>query len=75
MRSIKINYEKVQKRNLGLGTYPCLAQVVKGRNFSRKSLIKSFNEIMPESEYSPEEKKELIDHLEYLTNLPVEGEN
>ena len=74
MRSIEASFKKVQSRNLNLGAYPCLAQVVKGKHFARKSLVKAFNELMPESEYAREEKKELIDHLETVTNLSVEGE-
>ena len=75
MRSIQSSYEKNQKCNPYLGSYPCLATAVKERGFSRKSLVKAFNELMPKEEYAESEKKVLIDHLEYLTNLPVEGEN
>ena len=74
MRSIEANYKKVQARNPNLGTYPCLAQVVRYKKFSRKSLVKAFNELMPESEYAKDEKKELIDYLESQTNLAEEGE-
>ena len=74
MRSIEANYQKVQTRNSNLGTYPCLARAVRYKNFSRKSIIKAFNELMPESEYEKDEKKELIDYLENQTNLSEEGE-
>jgi len=75
MKNIRANYRKVQTCNPNLGTYPCLSQAVKGRRFSRKSLVKAFNELIPESEYAKDESKGLIDHLEYLTNLAEEGEN
>jgi hypothetical protein len=74
MRSIEANYKKVQAKNPNLGTYPCLVQVVRCKKFSRKSLVKTFNELMPESEYAQDEKKELIDYLENQTNLVEEGE-
>mgnify|MGYP001568903772 CR=1 FL=1 len=74
MRSIKRSYLKAQNRNPNIGTYVCLASVVKHRKFSRKALVKAFNELMPEEEYSNDETKELVDYLEYLTKLPVEGE-
>lgn len=74
MRSIEANYRKVQDRNPNWGTYLCLAPVVKHRKFSRKSLVKAFNELMPEEEYAKEEAKDLIDYLESLTNMPEEGE-
>ena len=74
MRSIEANYQKIQTRNPNLGAYPCLAQVVRNKRYSRKSLVKAFNELMPESEYEKDEKKELIDYLENQTNLSEEGE-
>lgn len=74
MRSIEANYLKIQVRNTNLGIYPCLVQVVKHKKFSRKSLIKAFNDLMPESEFAQDEKKGLIDYLEGITNLAVEGE-
>ena len=73
MRSIKANYRKVQACNPNLGTYPCLAQAIRHKRFSRKSLVRTFNELMPESEYVQDEKKELIDYLESQTNLAEEG--
>ena len=74
MRSIEANYKKIQARNPNLGVHPCLCQAVRYKKFSRKSLAKAFNKLMPESEYIQDEKKELIDYLENQTNLAEEGE-
>lgn len=74
MRSIEANYKKIQAKNSNLGTYPCLVKVVRFKKFSRKSLVKAFNELMPESEYAQDEKKGLIDYLENQTKLAEEGE-
>ena len=74
MRSIEANYKKVQARNPNLGTHPCLIQAVRYKKFSRKSLVNAFNNLMLESEYAQDEKKELIDYLENQTNLAEEGE-
>lgn len=74
MRSIKANYQQIQECNPNLGAHPCLCRAVRYKKFSRKSLVKAFNELMPEEEYAKDETKELIDYLEYLTNLPEEGE-
>jgi hypothetical protein len=74
MRSIEANYEKFQTRNVYLGVFPCLVKAVRNKKFSRKALLKSFNDLMPESEYSQDEKKELVDYLEYMANLSEEGE-
>lgn len=74
MISIESNYKKVQVKNPNLGSYPCLAQVVKYKKYSRKSLVKAFKKLIPESEYVKDEQKGLIDYLENLTNMPEEGE-
>lgn len=74
MRSIEANYRKVQTRNPNLGVYPCLVQSVKGKKFSRKSLVKAFNDLMPKEEYCKKEAKGLIDYLENITNIAEEGE-
>ncbi len=74
MRSIEANYKKIQARSLNLGAYPCLARVVKGKKYSRKSLVKAFKELMPEDQYDKEEIKSLIDHLEIITNIAEEVE-
>lgn len=74
MKSIKSNYEKIQKENPNLGTYPCLVKAVKGKNFSRKSLVKAFNQLMPRDDYKMKEKTGLIKHLQTMTNMPEEGE-
>lgn len=74
MRSIERKYKKIKNKNQGLGAYPCLALSVKHKRFSRKSILKAFNELVPEDEYSVDETKGLVDYLDYLTNLPEEGE-
>ena len=73
MRSISRNYEEIQAKNPSMGAYPSLARIVKHRKFSRKSLVKNFNDLIPKSDYAESEKKVLIDNLESLTNMPVEG--
>lgn len=74
MRSIERSYKKIQTRSPNLGTYPCLAQAVRDRKFSRKSLVKAFSKLMPENEYAKGETKELIDCLENISNPSEEGE-
>lgn len=74
MISIKSNYKNIQNNNPYCGGYICLASAVKSKNFSRKSLVKAFNEIVPKDEYLKAESKGLIDHLYMLTNMPEEGE-
>lgn len=74
MRSIEANCKKIQSSKPYLGVYSCLVQAVKDKGFSRKSLVKAFNNLMPKEDYLETEKKELIDYLESQTKLAEEGE-
>lgn len=73
MRSIQANYQKTQKNNPHVGSYLCLAQAVKHKNYARKSLFKALQELVPEDEYLKEEARGLVDHLVYLTEMPCGG--
>ncbi len=74
MRSIQNTYNTLKIRRPEHGSYLCLAESIKGRKFSRKSLVRAFKEIMPENEYCKSETTRLINHLEYLTNRVEEVE-
>jgi hypothetical protein len=75
MRSIQANYFKIQNRNPLVGSYLCLTQAVKYKNYGRKSLLKALQELVPEDEYLKEETKKLVDHLVCLTKPSEEGES
>ena len=74
MRSIEARFVEIQSRYPNLGVYPCLAMAVSKKHFSRKNLVKNFKKVMPFDDFSKDDQKELIDHLEYLTNSAEEGE-
>ena len=74
MRSIEKNYQTIKVKNTHLGDYICLAKAVRGKRFSRKNLVKAFKELVPKEDYEASEAKELINHLECLTNIAEEGE-
>ncbi len=74
MRSIRARFKEQELKNPFNGASINLVRAVRGKKFSRKSLVKAFNELIPEREYEKNEQKELIDYLENQTNLPEEGE-
>ncbi len=74
MISIERNFNKIQAHNQNYGSYLCLAEAIKGKKYSRKSLVRNFIKLMPQNEYLKSEQKGLIDYLENLTNLSEEGE-
>ena len=75
MRSIESNFQDLYKKQKAVGMYICLALAVRSKGFSRKALVKAFNSLVPKDEHLENEKKELVDHLEYLTKMPRGGRN
>jgi len=74
MRSVEANFLKIEKRNHNQGAFISLAQAVRGKGFSRKSIVKAFKNLMPEEEYAKDETKALIDNLENFARVLEEGE-
>ncbi len=71
MRSIQTIYKKIQDKNPDTGAYLLLARSVLHKKFARKNLVQAFNKIVPKDDYDKSDRFELINHLEYLTNLPL----
>lgn len=72
MKQIKIHYQKVKETNPLLSNYSCLAKVVKGKKFSRFTILQNFNKLVDKSEYEAKDKTKLIDYLYKLSNPSVE---
>lgn len=68
MKSIKANLIRVIQRNPGYTNYTALATAIKGKGFSRKAILKAFNEFVPLEEYERKYKKRVIYHLYKLSN-------
>lgn len=75
MRSIEFLFRQVAKTAPDYGSYPCLAHSVRGHGFSRESLRIAFRKFVNKDDYDPKEKKQLLDHLEDLTQTPRGREN
>lgn len=50
------------------GSYVCFARAIAGQKFSRQTLRKWFYQLVDKSDYAKNEVKELLAHLEHLTN-------
>ena len=74
MRSIKARFKEQEQKNPFHGASINLVRAVRGQKFSRQNLFKAFNELMPDEEYEKDEKRELIDFLETITNTIEENE-
>jgi hypothetical protein len=63
MRSVKRIFNKIRGENLYWSDYTCFAEAVRGRSFSRKTIIRNFNSLVDKEEYARSEKKEIIEYL------------
>jgi hypothetical protein len=67
MRSIKRIFSKIRSENPYWSDYICFAETVRGRKFSRKTIIRNFNSLVDKEDYARSEKKEIIDFLAELS--------
>ena len=67
MRSVKRVFKRIRDENSFWSDYICFAEAIRGRRFSRKTIIHNFNSLVDKEEYARSEKKEIIDFLEELS--------
>ncbi|MCF7843523.1 hypothetical protein K9M47_01350 [Candidatus Gracilibacteria bacterium] len=72
MKSIKANFEKIQKCEPILGSYSCLAMAVKGKGFTTQTISRFFTKIMPLGDYDKNDRPLLVKHLALLSNPLVD---
>lgn len=72
MKSLERRFKNISTRNTGWSSYVCFAEAVRGQNFSRRVLLVWFNKLVDKNDYSQDEKKQLLVHLECL-NKPNEA--
>lgn len=66
MRSIEARFRKFN--NEPSSSYLAFSRAIEGQNFSRDSISRNFINLVNVDDYEHEEKKQLIDHLENLSN-------
>jgi hypothetical protein len=67
MRSVKRVFNRIRSENPYWSDYICFAEAVRGRKFSRKTIIRNFNSLVDKEDYARSEKKEVIDFLVELS--------
>jgi hypothetical protein len=67
MRSVKKVFNRINSENPYWSDYICFAEAVRGRRFSRKTIIRNFNSLVDKEDYARSEKKEIIDFLVELS--------
>jgi hypothetical protein len=63
MRSLKRIFNRIRSENPYWSDYTCFAEAVRGRKFSKKTIIRNFNSLVDEEDYAKNEKREIIEHL------------
>jgi hypothetical protein len=69
MKSVKKVFNRIRNENPYWSDYICFAEAVRGRRFSRKTIIRNFNSLVDKEDYARNEKKEIIDFLMELSKL------
>jgi hypothetical protein len=67
MRSLKRIFDKVSGRNSLWSDYMCFAEAVRGKKFSRKTIVRYFNSLVDKEDYAKSEKKEILRFLAELS--------
>jgi len=70
MKSLERRYNNIADNNPLGAPYFCLANAVKGQQFSRGTISHSFTKLIDVNEYGQGEKRQLINHLCTLSNIP-----
>jgi hypothetical protein len=63
MKSIKRIFSRIKSENPYWSDYTCFAEAVRGRKFSKKTIIRNFNSLVDKEDYAKNGKKEIIEYL------------
>jgi predicted Ser/Thr protein kinase len=69
MKSVKRVFNRIRSENPYWSDYICFAEAIRGKKFSRKTIIRNFNSLVDKEDYARNEKKEIIDFLMELSKL------
>jgi hypothetical protein len=67
MRSLRRIFSKIRSENPYWSDYTCFAEAVRGRRFSKRTIIRNFNSLVNKEDYAKSEKRKIIEHLAKLS--------
>jgi len=67
MRSVRRVFKRIEAKNPCWSSLLCFAEAVRGRNFSRRTILRNFNALVDEEDYAKDEKNEIIEFLVELS--------
>ena len=68
MKSLEIRFNKIAEKNPYWSSYICFAEAVSGQGFGRQVIHRWFTKLVDKSDYAGSDKKEILAHLENLSN-------
>jgi len=63
MNNIKKDFEELKSKMIDWGDYIILLTVVKGKGYSKQTLIRAFNSLVSKEQYDKSEKNDYIEYL------------
>ena len=69
MRSIERRYRSMEIKNPLWSSYICFVEAVKNQHFNRQAISRWFSKLVEKDDYARNEKKQILNHLEDLSNL------
>ena len=73
MKSIERRYKNIEVRNPFWSSFICFAEAVKNQHFSRQAISRWFGKLVEKDDYARSDKKQMLSHLEDLSN-PAEDD-
>ena len=73
MKSLERRFKKIQEKKPHSSSYVWFAEAVTGEGFSKKAIYFWFPKLVDNEEYEKNIKKDLLDHLCRISNMPVAG--
>lgn len=73
MRSIERRYKSIEAKNPLWSSFICFAEAVKNQHFNRQAISRWFSKLVEKDDYSKSDKKQILNHLEDLSN-PAEDD-
>jgi hypothetical protein len=67
MKSVERLFNKLQKDNPRLASFPCLALSIRGKKYPKRTITKWFDILVEKKDYLRSEKEQLINYLFKLT--------
>jgi len=67
MKSIERRFNNITQGNPYWSSYICFTKAIRGQNFSKQTLHRWFNKLVDKNDYSKNDKRAILHHLEILT--------